>query len=114
MTSAAAAQAAYMAAHIQAQYPDFWPETIRALLVHSATWPDGLWKQFSGDGSKTAIKRMLSICGYGVPNLERALFSASNSLTLIAQAERGFAQFTGWHGSGNASHTILFHRARPW
>lgn len=87
MTSAAAAQAAYMAAHIQAQYPDFWPETIRALLVHSATWPDGLWKQFSGDGSKTAIKRMLSICGYGVPNLERALFSASNSLTLIAQAE---------------------------
>ena len=87
MTSAAAAQASNMAAHIQAQYPDFWPETIRALLVHSANWTDGLWQQFSGDGSKTAIKRMLSICGYGVPNLERALFSASNSLTLIAQAE---------------------------
>jgi hypothetical protein len=87
MTSAAAAQASYMAAHIQAQYPNFWPETIRALLVHSAKWPDGLWQQFSADGSKTAIKRLLSICGYGVPNLERALFSASNSLTLIAQAE---------------------------
>lgn len=87
MTSAAAAEASWMAAHIQAQYPDFWPETIRALLVHSASWPDGLWKQFSGDGSKTALKKLLSICGYGLPNLEKALFSASNSLTLIAQAE---------------------------
>lgn len=87
MTSAAAAQAAWMAARIQVQYPNFWPETIRALLVHSACWPDGLWRQFSGDGSKTALKKLLSICGYGAPNLERALYSASNSLTLIAQAE---------------------------
>ncbi|GAB6905950.1 S8 family peptidase [Desulfosarcina cetonica] len=87
MTSAATAQAACMAARIQAQYPDFWPETIRALLVHAANWPDGLWQQFSGDGSKTALKKLLRICGYGVPNLERALFSAANSLTLIAQAE---------------------------
>lgn len=87
MTSAATAQASWMAAHIQAQYPEFWPETIRALLVHSANWPKGLWQQFSGDGSKTDIKKLLSICGYGVPSLERALYSASNSLTLIAQAE---------------------------
>jgi hypothetical protein len=87
MTSASAAQASWMAANIQSQYPNLWPETVRALLVHSATWPDGLWQQFSGDGSKTAIKKMLSICGYGMPNMERALFSASNSLTLIAQAE---------------------------
>lgn len=87
MTSAATAQAAWMAAQIQSQYPDFWPETIRALLVHSASWPEGLWQQFSDDGSKTALKKLLSICGYGVPNLERALYSASNSLTLIVQAE---------------------------
>lgn len=87
MTSAATAQAAWMAAQIQAQYPEFWPETIRALLVHSASWPEGLWQQFSDDGSKTALKKLLSICGYGVPDLERALYSASNSLTLVAQAE---------------------------
>ena len=87
MTSAAAAQASWMAAQIQSQYPGFWPETIRALLVHSASWPDGLWQQFSGDGRKEALKKLVSICGYGVPNLERALYSASNSLTLIAQAE---------------------------
>ncbi len=86
MTSAACSQAARMAAHIQSQYPDFWPETIRALMVHSADWPDALWEQFSGNGSKTDIKKLLRVCGYGVPDLERALYSASNSLTLIAQA----------------------------
>lgn len=44
-------------------------------------------KQFVSKESKTSFKRLLNICGYGVPNLERALYSAQNSLTLIAQAE---------------------------
>ncbi|MBN1905320.1 MAG: S8 family peptidase [Deltaproteobacteria bacterium] len=87
MTSAACSQAARMAANIQAQYPNYWPETLRALLIHSANWPDALWQQFRGSGSKTDIKKLLRVCGYGVPDIERALYSASNSLTLIAQAE---------------------------
>ncbi|MDZ7725314.1 MAG: S8 family peptidase [candidate division KSB1 bacterium] len=87
MTSAATAQAAWMAAQIQVRYPEFWPETIRALLIHSAEWTDVLKSQFSVDGSKTDYARLLTICGYGVPNLERALYSAANSLTLIAQSE---------------------------
>ena len=33
-TSAASALAAKMAAALQSQYPHFWPETIRALIVH--------------------------------------------------------------------------------
>jgi hypothetical protein len=37
-TSAASAQAAWMAARLQAEYPDAWPETIRGLIVHSAEW----------------------------------------------------------------------------
>lgn len=37
-TSAAAALAANLAAKVQALYPDYWPETIRALLIHSARW----------------------------------------------------------------------------
>jgi hypothetical protein len=37
-TSAAAAQAARLAARIAADHPEFWPETIRALMVHSAEW----------------------------------------------------------------------------
>ena len=45
-TSAATAQAAWMAAQIQSEYPDAWPETIRALLIHSADWTSEMKKQF--------------------------------------------------------------------
>lgn len=86
-TSAAAAQAACMAAQVQAHYPQSWPETIRGLIVHSAEWTDTMRHQFlRGDYSKAAYARLLRICGYGVPNLEHALYCAANSLTLISQA----------------------------
>ncbi len=92
MTSAAAAQAANFAAQIQAQYPDYWPETIRALMIHSAEWPQALKEQFGqlndkGLIEKTGLTDVLKACGYGVPNLEKAIYCASNSLTLIAEAE---------------------------
>ena len=88
MTSLATAQASWFAAQIQVKYPDFWPETIRALMIHSAKWTDELISQFDIDMSKkTSIKKLLRVCGYGVPSLERALNSASNSLTLIAEEE---------------------------
>lgn len=87
MTSAAAAQLARMAGVIRAEYPDYWEETIRALLVHSANWPEPLKKQFMTADNKSEYKNLLKICGYGVPSLDRALFSARNALTLIAQAE---------------------------
>jgi len=86
MTSAATAQLSWMAGKLQALYPEFWPETIRALLVHSADWPETLKRQFTDDDKKTSYKRLLSICGYGVPSLERVMYSAQNSLTLIAQS----------------------------
>ena len=86
-TSAATAQAAWFAAQLQYEYPNIWPETIRALMVHSASWTDALKRQFLSDDSKTSHAQMLRICGYGVPDLEQALYSARNSLTLISQAE---------------------------
>lgn len=86
MTSAAAAQAANFAAIIQQNYPDYWPETVRALIVHSAQWPDALKNQFVASESKAEIHNLLRACGYGVPNIERALHCASNSLTLVGQA----------------------------
>lgn len=86
MTSASTAQAARFAAQIQSQYPDYWPETVRALLVHSAEWTKTLKDQFLNHELKTEYGKLLRICGYGVPNLKKALYSASNSLTLISQA----------------------------
>jgi len=87
MTSAATAQASYFAAQIQTRYPDYWPETIRALMVHSAEWPEALKNQFAKNNTKTELKKVLRACGYGVPDLERAVYCASNSLTLIAESE---------------------------
>jgi hypothetical protein len=89
MTSLATAQASWLAAQIQDKYPDLWPETVRALMIHSAKWTDELKSQFKDSSmtDKENIKRLLRICGYGVPSLERALHSASNSLTLIAEEE---------------------------
>ena len=85
-TSAAAAQAACMAADIQAAYPEAWPETVRGLMVHSAEWTPAMAEQFLESGSKTEYARLLRICGYGVPEAARAMECAANSLTLVAQA----------------------------
>jgi hypothetical protein len=86
MTSAATAQAANFAAQIQQIYPMYWPETIRGLIVHSAEWPKELKQQFIKSDTKTERKKLLRIAGYGVPNLEKAIYCASNSLTLISEA----------------------------
>jgi hypothetical protein len=87
-TSGATALAAGMCAKIYAEYPALWPETIRGLLIHSARWtPSMLSGKDLWDISRTGNEReeLLRKYGYGVPNLNKALYSASDSLTLIAQ-----------------------------
>jgi len=86
-TSAAAALAAWMAAQIQATYPEIWPETARALLIHSAEWTEKMKEHFLQGKNKRNYADLLRICGYGVPNLEKALYSFGNALTLIIQNE---------------------------
>lgn len=79
-TSAATALASRMAAQINAQYPDAWPETIRGLMVHSACWNDEMLKINS-------VRERLRIFGYGAPEFHRAIKCVDNSLTLIAECE---------------------------
>src|SRR5699024_472443 len=84
MTSSATAQAAYMSAQIYAKYPDIWAETVRALLVHSASWTPAMKRQEFGkipieQTNKTTRANLLKLVGHGVPNLEDALHSMSNS-----------------------------------
>jgi hypothetical protein len=84
-TSAATAQAAHLAASILAEYPNLWPETIRALVVHSAEWTTAMRTRFDGAQgrqAKTALRRRY---GMGVPDLVRATRSASDALTLIVE-----------------------------
>lgn len=84
-TSAATAQAARMAAIIKAQYPPLWPETVRGLIVHSAEWTRAMQGHLRGAGGKRKREMLVRRYGFGVPRLSRALRSASDSLTLIAQ-----------------------------
>lgn len=88
-TSAACALVSGHAAVLMSEYPEYWPETVRGLLVHSADWTEFMWQRFglllSQHSNKVAKQTMLRSVGYGVPNLERALYSANHALTLIAQ-----------------------------
>jgi hypothetical protein len=84
-TSAAAALAARMAAQIHARYPNFWPETVRGLMVHSAEWTPAMLSRYPKKLSAHVHRNLLRCFGFGVPDLGRALWSASNSLTLLVQ-----------------------------
>ena len=85
-TSAAVAQAAWFAGNVASNYPDLWPETIRALMVHSAEWkPEMLAQCEMGAGLGAEYRNLLRTFGYGKPDLDKAIYSVENSLTYIAQ-----------------------------
>jgi len=88
-TSAASALVSRQAAILMAEYPEYWPESIRGLIVHSATWTRRMWERFGllseQHSPKLAKETMLRTVGHGVPDLERAQYSADHALTLIAQ-----------------------------
>jgi hypothetical protein len=88
-TSAATALGARMAAQLMSEYPELWPETIRALIVHSADWTNAMRQRYlpANQPSKTHYMRLIRRCGFGVPNLDRAMRSASNSLAMIVQKQ---------------------------
>ncbi|MEZ6036549.1 MAG: S8 family peptidase [Planctomycetota bacterium] len=86
-TSPATAQGARLAARIAAGYSQLWPETVRALIVHSAEWTPAMKGHLRGaKDNKGKRARLVRRYGFGVPQLSRALNSAKDSLTLIAQA----------------------------
>ena len=85
-TSAASALCAGMAAQIMAAYPHLRPETVRALLVHSAQWSDTMRAMFlPAEPKKDDYVHLIRHCGWGTPDLNRALWSAGDSLTLLVE-----------------------------
>jgi len=110
-TSAATAQAARLAAILMARYPGLWPETIRALLVHSADWTEGMRAGVAGLDTGDRKRVLLRRYGYGVPNLAMACWSASNILTLVAQDS--FRPFDAPRGSSVPTKDMNLHRL-PW
>jgi hypothetical protein len=108
-TSAATALASQMAAKLQAQYPDYWPETVRALIIHSSDWTDAMIERFN-PRTKREYENLLRYCGFGIPNYELALWSAQNSVTLVAQ---DFLQPFDKRGSRYVTCDLNLHEI-PW
>ena len=87
-TSAASALAARMAVRLMAEYPKLRVETIRGLMVHSAEWTPAMLTTFLTTPTsprKSDIANLVRHCGFGQPDMERALWSIENSLTLICE-----------------------------
>ena len=86
-TSAATALAARELATLRAQYPNLWPETIRALYVASARWTNQMWSHVPTElrQRKGALDVLFQRYGFGQPDLQRALNSAGSAVTLIAE-----------------------------
>lgn len=85
-TSAASALCAKMTAQLMDAYPALRPETIRGLIVHSAEWTPAMRQMYlPANPAKKDYVNLIRHCGWGVPNLERALWSAGHSLTLVVE-----------------------------
>jgi hypothetical protein len=108
-TSPATAGAARFAAILWSYYPRFWPETVRALMVHSARWTPAMLARFPGE-KKSQVQECLRCYGYGVPHLQKALWSAENAVTLIYEGEIQPYQKVGSDIQTNQMH---FHEL-PW
>ncbi len=103
-TSAAAAQAAGMAGRLMADDPAYWPETVRALLVHSAKWTPPMLAVLKGVGGKTERMKLARRWGYGQANLERARRSRAAELALVSQASLQPFRKNGSSARMNAFH----------
>ena len=113
-TSAATALAARMAAQLIKAYPNQRPETIRALIVHSAEWTDNMKNMFlpqTKKANKSDYLNLVRHCGFGVPDLDRAMWSASNSLTLLV--EESFYPFVRKSSNQPKYRDMHFHYL-PW
>lgn len=105
-TSAATAQAARLAALAMSQYPSYWPETVRALLVHAAEWTPPMRAEIDAKKSKkTEQVNLLRRYGWGVPTEETVLRSSRQAVTLVTQDE--FVPFEG------PKHKIRHFRLHP-
>jgi len=78
-TSFAAPRVAHLAAHIVDRYPDATANLLRALLVQSARHPESVreWEP----------KKVLQLCGFGVPDLDCAMFCRPQRVTLYYEGE---------------------------
>lgn len=84
-TSAATAEVARICAHLQARYPGYWPETIRALVVQGAGYTAHMRNGLKPGATQRDRRAVLRRYGHGVASLESSLNSTLRRPTLILQ-----------------------------
>jgi hypothetical protein len=108
-TSAATAQASRIAALTIAHYPEYWPETVRGLMVHAAEWTPAMRAEFDATGTKKEPKLdLLRRYGWGVPTEDAVLRSSRQSVTLVTQDT-----FVPFEGTDYKMRRFRLH-ALPW
>jgi hypothetical protein len=86
-SSRAVALTAHAIALLMIEYPKRNPETLRGLMVHSASWPNGLLEKLRLPDTKSIGRRIsLRTFGYGIPDMAKALSSKTNDVTMIIEA----------------------------
>lgn len=93
-TSAACAGVSGLAAELWAANQGRWPQTIRGMIVHAARWTDEMVSQFPDRGERARA------VGYGVPSVERVMYSTPRRPTLLS--EQTFRTATRQDSSGRA------------
>ena len=112
-TSAATALASRMAAQVMATYPKLWPESIRALIVHSAEWTDAMKRAHLPPSPHqaplppTSSSAVATVCLIWVA----PLWTVANSLTMVVQ--RSLQPFQKQPGKRPTTRDMHLHRL-PW
>jgi len=117
-TSAATAMASRFAANLWYANPQFWPETLRGMMVHCAEWTTAMEGSapVTNPGSSVRLtdkqrrEFLLKSVGYGTPRPESAIGSAPNRATLISQAELQPFRVDGTASKYNEYHVY----SMPW
>lgn len=112
-TSAATALAARLGAEILAEYPGLWPETVRGLVVHSASWNNSMLAGLDPhrSGVSEAVERLLRRYGFGEPNVARARACFQNEVTLFRQDQ--FSPYAGHAGAATINDCHVHHLRLP-
>lgn len=112
-TSPANAAASRLAAMAMAEYPEYWPETIRGLMVHSAEWVGAMNKDIPNLSKAQKIAHLRRY-GYGVPQTHSLLNSLSNRPCVIIQDTINPFKTSESESSNEPVFSDLNHYALPW
>lgn len=110
MTSPATAQGSRLSARIATAYPDYWPESLKAMVVHHARWTPQQRARFFTEDTALGRAQLLRACGWGVPNERAAVNSVRNRVCIVAQESVQPYKLQGSKGAMNEMRIF----ALPW